>query len=186
MDERGILETIVSKEEIFDGKVVHLERWIVDLPSGRQATREAVKHVGAAAVVAVDDLGQIAMVRQHRVVVGEVMLEIPAGKLDCKGEDTLLAAQRELREETGLTADTWIKLADVVTTPGFCDEKIALYLATDLTQGDTDPDEDEFLNICLMNAKDLYEMVYAGEIRDMKSSCALLLAKPHLIKMNLI
>ncbi|MEA4896811.1 NUDIX hydrolase [Bacillota bacterium Meth-B3] len=186
MDDRALTEQIISKEVLFDGKVVHLERWQVRLPNLKTATREAIAHVGAAAVVAADDAGRIAMVRQHRVVVGEVMLEVPAGKLNFKGEDTLVAAQRELREETGLTAEHWTRLAHVVTTPGFCDERIALYLATTLTQGELCPDEDEFLNVRLYPAAELYGMVYRGEIADMKSVAALLLAKPILEEMKLI
>lgn len=186
MDDRHLMETILTKELIFDGHVVHLERWTVELPSGRTATREAIMHVGAAAVVACDDRGRIAMVRQHRVVAGEVMLEIPAGKLDSKDEDPLKAAQRELREETGLTAREWTKLSSVITTPGFCDERISLYLATGLTAGDAHPDDDEYLSALSYPAQELYAMAYAGQLTDLKTVAALLLAKPLLEEKGLI
>ena len=102
--EQGLRETPVSRERIFDGKVIDVEKWTVRLPDGALAPREIVLHRGAAAVVAVDDAGFVTLVRQHRVAVGEVTLEIPAGKLDAPGEDPLVCAKRELEEETGLRA----------------------------------------------------------------------------------
>ncbi len=111
-DER-LYEKTLSTQRIFDGRVVRLERLEVALSDGRTSSREVVRHVGAAAVVAVDDEGRVAMVRQFRCTVGRVLLEIPAGKLDAFGEDKLEAARRELREETGLTARNFRHLADL-------------------------------------------------------------------------
>ncbi|MBR2572189.1 MAG: NUDIX hydrolase [Clostridia bacterium] len=173
-------EEILNREVLYDGSVVHLEKWVVRLPDGKTALREIVQHVGAVAVVACDENGMISMVRQYRVAIGREMLEIPAGKLVSRQEDRLEAAQRELREETGLTAGKWTPLCEVITTPGFCDETIGMYLATDLTQGNAHPDEDEFLNACKMPAREVYAMIGRGEIHDAKSVCALLLARPHL------
>ena len=180
--DKDLIERVVKREVIYDGHVVHLERWTVELPDGREASREAIMHVGAVAIVAVDEEGNIAMVKQHRVVAGRVMMELPAGKLDQKGEDHLEAAKRELREETGLTAKTWMHMTDIITTPGFCDEQIALYLATDLEQGQTDLDEDEFLLAQRMPAAQLYDMIYNKEICDGKTVCALLMARPWIEK----
>ena len=182
MQQENLMERITAREVIYDGSVVHLEKWKVELPDGREALREAVLHVGAVAIVAVDDQGRIAMVRQHRVVVGRVMMELPAGKLDQKGEDPLEAAKRELREETGLTAKVWTHMTDVITTPGFCDEQIALYLATDLVEGETDLDDDEFLCASRIPAQELFDMIYNKEICDGKTVCALLMAKPWIEK----
>lgn len=186
MNDSDLSEKITSREVVYDGKVVHLEKWTVELPNGRQAVREAIFHVGAVAVVACDGEGRIYMVKQFRVVPGRVMLEIPAGKLDSREEDRLSAAKRELSEETGLSADNWTHMTDVITTPGFCDETISLYLATGLTKGKTHFDDDEFLNVCPMPAKEIYDMVYSGRLHDAKSVCSLLFARPMLIGMGLI
>lgn len=181
-----LTEKTLAVEKIFDGHVVHLERATVELPGGRTSTREVVRHVGAAAVLAVDDQGRVAMVRQWRHALGRVLFEIPAGKLDDFGADRLEAAKRELREETGLTAKEFRHLADITTTPGFSDEIIGLYLATGLTQGESQPDEDEFLNASFVDAKALVESVYAGEIEDSKTICAVLLAQPILKEMGIM
>jgi len=179
-------EKALEVEKIFDGHVVHLERATVELPSGRTATREVVRHVGAAAVVAVDDSGRVAMVRQWRFALGRAVDEIPAGKLDAFGADRLEAAKRELREETGLTAREFRHLADICTTPGFSDEIISVYLATSLTQGESQPDEDEFLNVSFVDARDLIRRIHAGEIEDAKTVCAVLLAQPILKEMGIL
>ena len=186
MEEKDLMEVVKERQLIYDGKVVHLEKWRVTLPDGREADREIIQHVGAVAVVACDGQGRVAMVRQCRVALGRVMLEVPAGKLDGKGEDHLLAARRELEEETGLSAQSWLHMTDVITTPGFCDEQIALYLATGLTQGRTHFDEDEFLNICRVPYGELVKMIYQKQIHDQKTVCALLLARPFLQEMKLI
>lgn len=186
MDDIKLAERLISTENLFDGHVVHLRRLTVELPNGKPATRELVRHVGAAAVVAVDKQGGVALVRQWRCAADRVMLEIPAGKLDNKGEDRLAAAQRELREETGMRAQNWVWLGDILTTPGFSDEMISLYLATELLQGEMQPDDDEFLGFEMVNLHDLYARIYRGEIHDGKTVCALLLARPRLEAMGLL
>lgn len=177
MDERGIREIPVSSETIYDGSILHVERWQVICPNGREATREVVVHKGAAAVVPVYDDGTTLLVRQHRVAVDRVTLEIPAGKLDSAGEDPLDCAVRELAEETGLRAGRMTPLTSLLTTPGFCTEQIAIYLAQDLTQGETHPDEDEFLGLVRMPLDEAVARVMRGEIRDGKTICGLLMAK---------
>ena len=177
MDENSIREIPFSSETIYDGKILHVERWQVTCPNGKAATREIVVHKGAAAVVPVYPDGTTLLVRQHRVAVDRVTLEIPAGKLDSAGEDPHDCAVRELEEETGLRAGRMTLLTSLLTTPGFCTEKIAIYLAQELSQGQTHPDEDEFLSLVRMPLEDAVAMIMRGEIRDSKTICGLLMAK---------
>ena len=177
-----IEERILSEERVFEGKLVKVGLMQVTLPDGKPALREAVRHMGASAVVAVDEEENVILVRQFRAPIGRVLTEIPAGKLDFKGEDRLLAAQRELREETGMLAANWVHLTDMVSAPGFCDEVISLYLATGLTAGEDEPDEDEFLNVIKVPLRDLLAMAQRGEITDSKTLIGLLLAEKHLNK----
>ena len=177
MDENRIREIPFESETIYDGKILHVERWQVTCPNGRSATREIVVHKGAAAVVPVYPDGTTLLVRQHRVAVDRVTLEIPAGKLDSAGEDPHDCAVRELEEETGLRAGRMTLLTSLLTTPGFCTEKIAIYLAQDLSQGQTHPDEDEFLSLVRMPLEEAVAMIMRGEIRDGKTICGLLMAK---------
>ena len=177
MDENRIREIPFANEMIYDGKILHVERWRVTCPNGRTAAREIVVHKGAAAVVPVYPDGTTLLVRQHRVAVDRVTLEIPAGKLDSAGEDPHDCAVRELEEETGLRAGRMTLLTSLLTTPGFCTEKIAIYLAQDLSQGQTHPDEDEFLSLVRMPLEEAVAMIMRGEIRDGKTICGLLMAK---------
>ncbi|MDD4081647.1 MAG: NUDIX hydrolase [Eubacteriales bacterium] len=170
-------EQVLGGETLFDGKIITVERWRIRLPDGREASREIVLHKGGAAVVPVDQHGNVTLVRQHRVAIDEMMLEIPAGKLDYEGEDPFACVQRELTEETGLTAGKWQKLAHVVSTPGFCTERIAIYLATELRQSAPRPDPDEFLNVVRMPLKDAVAQVFQGKITDAKTCLGLLMAQ---------
>ncbi|MGI6687332.1 MAG: NUDIX domain-containing protein [Christensenellales bacterium] len=177
MNDKAYKETVLSGETLFEGAIMTVEKWRVKLPDGREADREIVLHKGAAAVVPVDAQGYVTLVRQHRVAIDEMMLEIPAGKLNYAGEDPFICAQRELEEETGLVAAKWQKLAHVVTTPGFCTERIALYLATELRQTTAHPDVDEFLNVLRMPLTDAIAMVNQGKITDAKTCLGLLMAQ---------
>ena len=179
-DER-ILETIIGRERVFDGLILHIDHITAKLPNGKTAKREMAVHVGASAVVPVDEQGFVYLVRQFRAPIGRTLLEIPAGKLDAPDEDRLLAARRELHEETGLTAQRWDWLSDIVTTPGFCNEKISLYLARDLERGEAAPDEDEFLNVVKMPFEEACAAVARGEIDDAKTVCALMIARERIL-----
>ena len=169
-------EIPVSDETVFKGILIDVSHMQVTLPNGKTAAREIVHHKGAAAVIPVDDEGNVYMVRQHRVVMDLMTLEIPAGKLDCVGEATYDCAVRELEEETGLRAEKFELLTDVVTTPGFCTEHIGLYLATGLSQHADHPDQDEFLHVVKMPLKEAVDRVMSGEFRDAKTALGLMMA----------
>ena len=172
-----IMEKNVARERKFDGIILHIDHLTNELPNGKLAKREVAVHVGAAAVLPIDDEGNVYLVRQFRAPIDQILLEIPAGKLDHVNEDRFLAAKRELEEETGLTANNWLHLCDTFTTAGFSNEKISLYLARDLVFGESRPDEDEFLNVVKIPFEEAFSMVMKGEIRDAKTQITLLMAK---------
>lgn len=175
-DYPDLRETPISEETVFNGALIDVAHMQVSLPNGKTALREIVRHKGAAAVVPVDAEGNVYMVRQHRVVIDLMTLEIPAGKLDFVGEDPLACATRELEEETGLRAGKMELLTHVVTTPGFCTEKIGLYLATELSQHEDHPDADEFLHVVKLPLREAVNRVMSGEFRDAKTALGLLMA----------
>ena len=166
-------EKQLSSELIFDGRVVRLFRDRVEIPDGRIAVREVVRHPGAVAVAPVTEDGKVIMVRQFRYPFSRVMLEVPAGKLD-GDEDPLSAAKRELSEETGAEASTWRYLGEFDSTVAIMDERIHLYAAEGLTFHEQHPDEGEFLTVEAIPLEELYGMVMAGEIRDGKTQAILL------------
>lgn len=175
-DDRQLIETPISDETVFRGALIDVSHMQVRLPNGRTALREIVHHKGAAAIVPVDDEEYVYLVRQHRVVNDMLTWEIPAGKLDTADEDPLHCAVRELREETGLKAEHMENLSHIVTTPGFCTEKIGLYLATGLSQHEDHPDEDEFLRVTRIPLKEAVQRVMSGEFQDAKTALGLLMA----------
>ena len=174
MDE-DLIEKRISSESIFDGRLLHVRRDKVMLPNGHETTREWVKHPGASAVLPVTEDGMVILVRQYRYPVGRVTLEIPAGKLDVPGEDPLECAKRELKEETGYSAECYTKLFSLATTVGFSDEWIHIYLAEGLTAGEDCPDEDEFINAVRMPLSEAVDKIYDNTIIDGKTVTALLM-----------
>ena len=175
-DDSGLREIPQSDETVFHGALIDVSHMQVLLPNGKTALREIVRHKGAAAVVPVDADGSVYLVRQHRVVLDLMTLEIPAGKLDHVGEDPYDCAVRELEEETGLRAQSMRLLSHVVTTPGFCTETIGLYLATGLTQHEKHPDADELLNVVKTPLSEAVARVMRGELRDAKTALGLMMA----------
>lgn len=170
------VETEKSSELIFDGKVLHLYRDEVYIPNGQVSFREYCRHMGAVCVVPVTDEGEIICVRQYRYAVGRTVLEIPAGKLDSKDEIPLEAAIRELREETGAVAKKITYMGEYFSSPAILDERIYMYLAEELEFGDTDPDEDEFIETVKIPVDELVGMIMRGEIIDGKTQAAVMRA----------
>jgi ADP-ribose pyrophosphatase len=171
----GLVEEPISSEEIFNGKIVHLFRDTLRLPNGKPATREVIRHVGAAAVVPLTDEGNVILVRQYRYPFAQVMLEIPAGKLD-PSEEPLVCARRELLEETGYEAAEFVSLGVFYPSVAVLDEKIHLYLARNLTFRAANPDADEFLHVEQRPLNELVEDIMAGGVPDGKTQAAVLKA----------
>ena len=169
-------EIKTASEEIFDGVILHVQRDTVWLPNGNSAVREVIRHIGAVCVIPVLENGDVIMERQYRYPLDRVILESPAGKLDAANENRLSAIQRELREETGYTADEWTEIGDFHPAPAYSDEYITMYMARKLRRGDRHLDEDEFLDVCAVPLKDLVEDVMAGKISDAKTQVCVLKA----------
>ncbi len=173
-DEVFFKESTHASELIFDGKVLHLYKDDIILPNGAMGMREYCKHGGAVCVVPLTRDGEVVCVRQYRYALQRVTLEIPAGKLDSPDEDHLEAALRELREETGYTPGRITPIGDLATSPALLTEIIYMYLAEDLTEGETDPDEDEFIEFVKIPLEDMVDMIIRGEIQDAKTQAAVL------------
>jgi ADP-ribose pyrophosphatase len=168
-------EKTVSEKHIYKGNIIDVDLLTVTLPDGRETTRDIVRHPGAAAVIPLNEKGEIYMVRQFRKPLDAVSLEIPAGKLDGE-EDPIVCAGRELKEETGLTANRLTFLVSIHSTPGFSDEVIHLFAATGLTEGNSCADEDEFITTEKYPVGRLLDMVLEGKITDAKSIIGIFLA----------
>lgn len=169
-------ETFVSSKIIYDGRILHVRDDKVTLPNGKEASREVIRHIGAVCVVPVTEDNKVIVERQFRYPVNCVITEIPAGKLDSHDEDPLEAVKRELREETGYSADEWICLGEYLPAPAYCDELIPMYLARGLHKGETDLDEDEFLDVYMIPIEELVKDIMDGKIRDGKTQIAVLKA----------
>ena len=170
-----LTEKTLDSQTLFDGVIVHLRRDTVEVPGGNHAIREVVDHPGGVGIIPVDADGCVFLVRQFRYPIKEVVLEIPAGKRE-PGEHHRITAERELSEEVGATAGKLTYLGYVYASPGFCTEAIHLYLAEDLTFGETNPDEDEFLEIERIPLNQLVEMALDGTLNDGKTVVGILRA----------
>lgn len=174
-------EITKATHTIYEGKIMTL--LVKDVvANGLDTKREIVEKGGAVAIVPVQENGNVVMVRQYRIAVDEELLEIPAGLMDPGEDDPLETAKRELREETGYTADEWVKLTEFYPTAGFCNEYIHIFLAKGLTPGETDFDPTEVLVAEEYPLDDLIAMVRTGEIHDGKTAIGLSLAKLEMMK----
>ena len=163
-------EKMVSSQTIFEGRIIRVTLDQARLPDGTLAAREVVYHPGGVAVLALDSDNTVYLVKQFRYPLQELLLELPAGKLDHgSDEDALLGAQRELSEETGLEAAKWTYLGYTLASPGFCTEALHMYLAQDLTRKGQHLDEDEFLDVVTMPFDQLAGQVMDGTITDGKT-----------------
>lgn len=171
-----LFEKTIKTETVFNGRVFSVDICDVKLPDGRFSTREIIRHNGGAAVVAIDGDNNILLVKQYRIAADQELLEIPAGKLEI-GEDPLVCAKRELEEETGLVAGDIKHLFSMYATPGYCKEKLHIYLATDLKEGHIHRDEEEFLHVIKLPFDIAYKMVMNGQFCDAKTIAGILGAK---------
>lgn len=162
----------MKSERIYQGKIVDLWLDEVTLPNGHTTRLEVIHHPGASAVVPFLPDGRIVLIRQFRHAVGGTIFEVPAGKLTA-GEDPAVCAARELEEETGYRAGTLERLTTILTTPGFTNERIHLFVARDLQAAEQRLDADEVLNVVTMTLNEAIEKYLSGEIIDAKSICAL-------------
>jgi ADP-ribose pyrophosphatase len=168
-------EKTIASERIYEGKILNLRRDKVTVKNG-ESYREIVEHGGGVVIIGLTDEGKVPMVRQYRKAAEEAVLEIPAGKLE-KGEDPRAAAAREFREETGYSAGSVKYLFEGYSSIGYSTEILRFYLASDLTPGETDFDDNEAIVIEEYAPEELYRMALAGELIDQKTIVAALLAR---------
>ena len=172
-------EKKISSQRIYEGAILNVRRDKVTAVKG-EAYREIIEHNGAVAMVVITDDGNIVMVEQFRYACGRPVLEIPAGKIDAGETDPAAVAVRELREETGYSADKVILLGKINTSAAYSEEMISVYAMTGLTPGEQDLDEDEALNVIEMPFGEAYDMAASGKLIDAKTIAALLMAKEQL------
>lgn len=159
---------VISSHDLLRNKLFTIVDEVATDPSGFEIHRSIVRHPGSAVMMAVDERDRVLLVKQFRLPAGRDLWELPAGRID-SGETPLQAAKRELREETGYSAKKWTKLVTFWASPGYVDEKMNIFLASDLTEGAQEPMEDERIEIRWFTKKELQESVRAGKILDAKT-----------------
>lgn len=171
-----LTEKTLSSQKIFDGKILHITLDEVELKNGEHSMREVVAHPGGVCVAALDSENNLIFVRQFRYPYKEVVLELPAGKLE-KGSTPLENGKRELLEETGATGYSYISLGQVYPSPGYTDEIIHLYACKIRAVSEAQPDKGEFVSVEKINLNKAVEMVLNNQIPDAKSQIAILKTK---------
>lgn len=166
-------EHVLDSREAYHGRIISVRVDEVRLPNGHTTKREIVEHPGAVGIVASDGKGRVAMVRQYRLAIGRETLEIPAGTREPPEPDDE-CARRELAEETGLTAKQWSRLVGFFSSPGFCNEYLAIFLAQDLSAAANHPEEDETISLEWIDLNNVPELISTGVICDAKSVAGLL------------
>ena len=174
MTDNSLSEKTINSKNVFTGSLLNVFSDDIELPDGKKAGREYIKHVGAVCIVALTSDNKVIVERQYRYPMHDVLLEIPAGKLNDKNEDPLEAARRELQEETGAFAEKMTFLGKFYPTPAYSDEVIYMYLAEELQFGEQCLDDDEFLTTELVPIEELAERIMSGEIPDGKTQAAIL------------
>lgn len=175
----NLIEKEISSQQIFAGNFIKVMRDTVELPDGRHSTREYINHNGAVAVFALDENQNLVMERQYRHPVKQVMVEVPAGKID-PNEELLTCGKRELLEETGYLAHQWTYLGEILPCIGYSTEKIYFFLAEKLEYTQQSLDEGEFLEVYLQPLHELIQDAYTGKISDAKTLAGLMLLQGHL------
>lgn len=171
--EQDLLETTVRKIYTFKGHIINVRNDDVQLSNGHITSREIVEHRGGVGILPVTEDNEILMVKQYRYAYGEILMEIPAGKLE-PGEEPFHTGIRELHEETGMTASVYYDLGIDYPSPGYCNEKISMFAATGLQQIGQKLDEGEFLNVVRVPYDEALRMVYEGRLTDSKTVIAIL------------
>ena len=166
-------EKKVKSDYKFHGKIMTVRVDDALLPNGKPCKREVCEHVGGVGVLPIDENRMVTLVRQYRYPYETTTLEIPAGKMDQGPENAENCGRRELSEETGLVAGTMIPMGDIWPSPGLMDERLHLFCAKELTQGEVHPDEDEFVEIVRMPFEELCQRIASGEIHDAKTVAAI-------------
>ncbi|MEP7291601.1 MAG: NUDIX hydrolase [Chloroflexota bacterium] len=166
-------EITLRTEQIYSGRIIKLSLLDVRLPDGKEAKRELITHPGAVAIVALDEAGNVLLVRQFRSAAHKILLEIPAGTLN-PGEDPQACAERELQEETGYRPGKLEALGGIYSAPGYTTEFIHLFYATELSESRLEHDDDEFIEVERVQLDDALDMIDQGVIADGKSVSGLL------------
>lgn len=169
-------ETTVSSDLIYTGKTIQLRVDTVEVPNKGYQKREIIEHKGAVAIVAITDDNNVVLVKQYRKSVEKELYELPSGKIEI-GETPLDCAIRELKEETGYSVDSLKLIYKYYATPGFSNQLVFIYLAKNLIPGESNLEDDEFLEVYEIDRKEAYNMVMSNEICDSKTVIGLLLTK---------
>jgi ADP-ribose pyrophosphatase len=175
------MKKVVSSRNVYAGKILDVDIEIHEMPDGRQSSFEIIRHPGGAAVLPELADGRLLLIRQFRPSIGQMVYEIPAGRLE-PGESPQVCAARELIEETGYRAAEVLPLGSFWSTVGFCDEKVFLYLGKELVAAEQQLEPDELIELCPMTPGDAMEKMESGEILDSKTLLALL--NYHRVKME--
>ena len=178
-NDEKLIEKKIKSQVVFKGKIIKVYFDEILLPNDKKATREKVWHPGAVGVVPVNDKNEVILIRQYRYPIEEVLIEIPAGKLD-KNELPQKCAERELQEEVGATGGKLIHLTSFLTTPGFSNELLHLFIAVDFKKSKNNPDDDEFLQVIKVPLDKCISWIYDGTIKDAKSIIGILMARDYL------
>ena len=160
-------ETLISSESIYNGRIVNLRKDTVSTATDIITEREVIEHVPVITVLPFHSKNEIILIKQFRHATKQVLIEAPAGCIEMD-EDPLTAAKRELEEETGYQASTWIPITSAYPTPGFCDELIHFYLATDLTKTNINPDEDECIQVIQLDLDTFKNQIKTNQIKTVK------------------
>jgi ADP-ribose pyrophosphatase len=177
-----VIEKTLSSKLLYKGKFLDfVEHQVeIDVQPPQIASRQFFIHPGGVCVLPILDDNKFVLVKQYRKAIDQILIEIPAGKIDPGETDTLETAKRELLEETGYRANTWINMGELIPCPGYCTEKLYLYFAKDLVPGEQDLDEGEFVEPLIIDCDTAVDMIYDGQIRDSKTVNAIFMSTKYL------